>query len=141
MPQLLPLFLLALLLGCGRSPIPEGEPPTDSGSGAAEVGSPTQDGTTSSDPADWRAYPAPESDEWPTRPLDDDRWVAVSGDLGCVGRAHHGDPAAHRAGMNAVLAHHATKAADVMEYGIAVNGDSRAGTLGAKVSDAVQTCR
>ena len=43
--------------------------------------------------------------------------------------------------MSAVLAHHATKALDVMAYGIAVNGDARAGTLGERVSAAVQTCR
>ena len=80
-------------------------------------------------------------EEWPTKPLDDDRWVAVSADLGCIGRAHHGDPAAHREAMTRALAHHATTAAEVMDYGIAVNGGPKAGDLGGRVARRVQGCR
>ena len=92
---------------------------------------------------DWRAYPDPGSDgEWESEPLDDARWMRISAELACIGRAHHGDPEAHRAAMRQVLAHHKTSAKDVMDYGITINEDGdRARELGAKVSDAAQTCR
>jgi hypothetical protein len=133
---LLPLAL-ASLLGCGgaaRSVDAEAAAP------AGSVGTASAATSTPGGP-DWRSYPPAPGDSWPTRPLDDERWVRAAGDLGCIGRAHHGDPVAHREAMNRVLAHHETTAAEVMTYGIAVNSDARAGALGGRVSQAVETCR
>ena len=92
--------------------------------------------------ADWRGYAEPEAATWPTEPLADERWAQVTAELGCVGRAHHGNPGAHRAAMNKVLAHGRTTADAVMEYGIGVNADpTRAHALGGRVAEAVQRCR
>jgi len=88
----------------------------------------------------WRAYPVT-GKEWPTEPLDDARWVAATGDLGCIGRAAHGDPDTHRAFMARVLAHHATTAEAVMAFGIEVNASPRAGALGEQVNAAIQSCK
>ena len=136
MPRLLLTSFVALLIACGGTETTAADPLSD-GDGTADASSPAPTG----DSADWRAYPAAPGEEWPTRPLDDERWVRAAGDLGCIGRAHHGDPSAHREAMQRVLAHHATTAEAVMAYGIAVNSDERAGTLGARVADSVETCK
>lgn len=127
------LALGLLVAGCG----------SDATSSAPSAGDPSPSASTdaSASAGDWRGYARVAVEEWPTKPLDDDRWVAVSADLGCIGRAHHGDPAAHRDAMTRALAHHATTAADVMDYGIAVNGGPKAGDLGGRVARRVQGCR
>jgi len=125
-----PLVLaLSLLTACGGSSSSDatGEQPT-----ASAPAVPT---------SDWRAYPEPTSDEWPEQPLDDERWVAAAADLGCIGRAHHGDEDGHRAAMRRVLAHHATNQHAVMEYGIGVNAGPDPKELGRQVADRVAACR
>ncbi|MCO4773125.1 MAG: hypothetical protein KDA24_24030 [Deltaproteobacteria bacterium] len=138
MMRTLLLLPLALLLSCGSTgdsppetsaPSPEPDTTADAASAAQSPG------------ADWRAYPDPPGEEWPTTPLDDARWVSVSADLGCIGRAHHGDPSSHRASLHRVLAHWQTTASAVMDFGIAVNKGDRAGELGNRVAERVQSCR
>jgi hypothetical protein len=74
-------------------------------------------------------------------PLDDARWVQVSADLACAGRANHGDPEAHQDAARRILFHHHTDGRRVMDYGIAVNQDAeRAVRLGTQVADAAVAC-
>lgn len=126
------VLALSFLLACGGSGAPEGSdgPTTSSTPAAGAV--PT---------SDWRSYAEPTSEEWPETPLDDERWVAAAADLGCVGRAHHGDEDGHRAAMRRVLAHHGTNQHAVMEYGIAINAGTDPKGLGKQVADRVAACR
>lgn len=91
----------------------------------------------------WRTYAEPPArDDWAASTLDDARWVRVSADLACAGRALHGDPDAHHQAARRILFHHQTHSAAVMDYGIGVNQDSRrALKLGAEVATAVEACR
>lgn len=131
--RLLLLALALLVAGCG-SELPSSVSPARDSSSSAST-------DVSASAGDWRDYAEVGVEEWDTKPLDDDRWVAISADLGCIGRAHHGDPVAHREAMIRALAHHATTAVEVMDYGIAVNGGPKAGILGGQVAERVQGCR
>lgn len=131
------LVSLLTLPACGgETPEPPPAPASSSDPTPARV----RAGTTGE--ADWRSYPDPGDAEWTLQDLDDARWVAVSADLGCIGRSLHGDPDAHREALRRVLAHHATTADAVMGYGVAVNeAPERARTLAPQVAERVQTCR
>ena len=130
------VFLFALPACGGEAPELTPTPSSSSDSTPGNVTAETSDG------ADWRSYADPGDAEWDIQDLDDARWVAVSADLGCIGRSLHGDPDAHREALRRVLAHHATTSDAVMSYGVAVNeAPERARTLAPQVAERVQTCR
>lgn len=131
------LLFVVLLVACPSSP----EPVTADPTGTPTDPEPTADAVASDLVGDWRSYADP-GDEWDAEPLDEERWMRVSAELACIGRAHHGDPDQHRSAMRQVLAHHRTQAADVMEFGVQINQDAaRSHALGARVATAAQNCR
>jgi hypothetical protein len=137
------LMVLALLLvGCTPdSGTPGGPAPeVEAGDGMAD-GAP--DGSVGAvEVGDWSAYGEPERDEWKTDPLTPQRWVHVSAELACAGRANHGDEGSLEDSSRRILAHHRTTAEAVMTFGIGVNQDpEQAHTLGELVATAAETCR
>jgi hypothetical protein len=90
----------------------------------------------------WADYPSPEGEGWPVEPLSVVRWATASAELACAGRAFWGDPERQRAASEQILNHHSTTAADVMAFGIDLNGEpERAQKLGGLVAEAAERCR
>ena len=138
-----PVLLLCViaLAGC----VERGTPPED----APQPTTPTevpQDIDEEGDPQSivpgpWADYPEPESEEWPLAPLSVSRWAMASAELACAGRAFQGDPKRQRSASERILHRHATSGAEVMAFGIELNGQpERAQKLGDLVAAAAEIC-
>lgn len=134
----LALFLTVSACSAGGTPTDPPEPTA----ALADDGVADESGATV-DVGDWGTYAEPTAGvDWPTGPLDEERWAQVTAELACAGRAHHGDPEAHTTASRRILAHHLTTAAAVMDYGIEVNADAgRAHRLGDAIARATEACR
>jgi hypothetical protein len=143
----LPLHALALLLcaipliGCveRRASTPDDPLPITPTEAPSNLAGDTDPQTIVLGP--WADYPEPEDEEWPLSPLSVSRWAVASAELACAGRAFQGDPKRQRSASNRILHHHATTGAEVMAFGIELNGQpERAQRLGDLVAAAAEIC-
>ena len=134
------LFGLVLVGGCSSAPVVPDSAPADGPLG--EIAALDEDDPTSLELGAWADYPPLEEEEWAVSPLSVTRWATASAELACAGRAFQGDPKRQRVASDRILQHHATTAAEVMEFGIGLNGHpQRAQQLGELVAGAAERCQ